>query len=81
MPEETPCPAECPNRKRDTRSGKIAAYVFALLCSGFLGFTCLSHERRGQEVPVTTWMPCLLLIGTALGVQIDPSSLGSLFDK
>jgi hypothetical protein len=75
MPDETSCPIACPNRKQNAVQGKVAAYGFALLCSCFLAFNCLSHERKGEEVPATTWMPCLLLIGTALGVNIDPSDL------
>jgi len=55
--------------------------VFALIASLFLGWQCVSNDRQGKEVPVLVWMPCLLLIGGALGVQIDPSSLSGLLKK
>ncbi|HEY9621557.1 MAG TPA: hypothetical protein V6C78_14440 [Crinalium sp.] len=75
MPE---CPIDCPNRKPvDPTPGKAAAYVFALLVSIFLAFQCVSYERRNEETPVLIWMPCLLLIGTALGINIDPSAIAS----
>jgi len=76
------CPLHCPNRKQaDASSGKATAYVFALIASLFLGWQCVSSDRQGKEVPVLVWMPCLLLIGGALGVQIDPSSLSGLLKK
>lgn len=58
------------------RNGKIAAYVFSLLCTLFLAFQCVSYERKDRELPVTVWMPTLLLIGMGLGVQVDPKDLG-----
>lgn len=77
---ENPVPAVpdscqlCPNRKRSAAEGKWAAYIFALLVSGFLAYQCISHDRKGDDVPPLTWMFCLVSIGTALGVQIDPAS-------
>lgn len=77
--ESNDCPITCPNRKRDSRAGKIASYLFALAVSGFLAFSCVSFDRRGESVPVVIWMPCLVLIGTALGVNIDSATIGSMF--
>ncbi len=75
------CPAECPNRKPDVQTGKATAYVFALIASVFLAFQCVSYERRGEPTPPQIWMPTLLLIGTALGVQIDPGAIANIFTR
>jgi hypothetical protein len=75
MSDPTPCPVDCPNRLRNATQGKLAAYVFALICAGFLAFQCLSADRRDEEVSPMVWMPLLLLTGMGLGVQIDPSDL------
>lgn len=83
MPEQPPeCPLDCPNRQRENaQSGKAAAYVFALIASLFLSWQCVSSDRQGKEVPVLVWMPCLLLIGGALGVQIDAASLSQFLKR
>lgn len=76
------CPEDCPNRKPDeataTARGKFASYFFALIVTGFLSFQCLSYERRDEPVPVLLWMPALLLIGGALGVNIEPGAIASV---
>lgn len=81
-PRQDPeCPLDCPNRKPSDRSTKIAVYAFALVCTIFLAFQCLAADRRDREVSPTVWMPCLLLIGASLGVQIDANFLSGLLKK
>lgn len=64
-----------------TKQGKAISYAFALICSIFLAYQCYSSERRNEQISVTTWMPCLLLIGAALGVNINPSDLVGFLDR
>jgi hypothetical protein len=82
MPEspDSPCPIDCPNRRtnRDTASGKVAAYVFALICSGFLAYQAKAYESKDKELPLIIWMPCMVAIGTALGVNVQPESIGKV---
>ncbi|MBL1176896.1 hypothetical protein [Pantanalinema sp. GBBB05] len=80
---ELNCPVDCPNRKKDgnLQRGKWGAYAFAFVVSAFLGFQCVSAERKGVDVPMLVWMPALVLIGGALGVQIDAASLGKFLGK
>lgn len=80
---EINCPVDCPNRKPDNnvQRGKWGAYLFALVVSAFLGYQCLASDRKGQDIPVLVWMPSLILIGGALGVQIDAGALGKLLGK
>lgn len=76
MPEPNEIePQPPPERER----GKWGAYAFALVLSLFLGYQCVSAERRGAEVSPVVWMPTLLLIGAALGVEVDPEFIGKFF--
>jgi len=61
--------------------GRIRAYVFALIVSVFLGYQCHTADRRGESVDPIVWMPCLLLIGTAVGVSIPSELLGQIGNK
>lgn len=80
MSESESCPIDCPNRKttRDMVSGKIAAYIFAFICCGFLGFQAKSYHDKDKELPLIVWVPCLTVIGTALGVNVQPEAIGRL---
>lgn len=80
MPE---CPIDCPNRANPTaiNRGKVASYLFALIASLFLAHQCLLAEKQNREISPIVWMPTLILIGTALGVNIDPASVATLIKK
>ena len=81
MSEKPECPLDCPNRQREAKNGKAAAYAFALIASIFLGWQGWSSDRQSKELSPIVWMPCLLLIGTALGVQIDPASFSTFLKR
>lgn len=59
--------------------GKQTSLVFALICSLFLGYQCWSYDKRGEQIPVLTWLPTLCLIGGGLGVSIDAGMIGKFF--
>ncbi len=83
-PTEIDCPANCPNRQRETVASaqvKLGSYLFALLASLFLGYQVVAADRREEPLSPFVWMPCLMLIGTALGVQIDPAQLADLISS
>ncbi|WP_143467738.1 hypothetical protein [Leptolyngbya ohadii] len=70
-------PEKSAKTQPDTRSVKVGSWAFALICSLFLAYQCWSHERRGETVSAIVWMPCILFIGTAFGVNIEPSEIAS----
>lgn len=75
------CPVDCPNRKPAENSLKAGAYIFALITTLFLTFQAVSAERRNEELSPGFWMPCLFLIGGALGVPINLSQLSSVLSS
>lgn len=64
---------------KQTKAGKAASYTFALIVTLFLAWESVSAERRGESTPLVVWFPSLVLIGTALGVNIDAASIGRIF--
>lgn len=61
--------------------GKAGSYAFALFLSLLLAYFAYSAERKGKELELWQWLPISLLIGTSLGVQIDPETIGRFTGK
>lgn len=61
---------------RKRQIGKLSSYVFTLLVTLFFAYEVRNYHSQGKEVPATLWMPLLVLIGTGLGVNISPESIG-----
>ncbi len=60
-------------------AGKLSSYLFALIVSLFLGYQCVVADKNNREVPALTFLSCFTLIGTALGVTVDPGAIGQFF--
>ena len=81
------CPENCPNRSNAAaqaqaqKATKWAAYAFAAFCAFFVSWQQLSAEKRGEQLSPIVFMPLLVLAGTAIGVNIDPSEIASLLNK
>ncbi|CAA9422182.1 hypothetical protein AVDCRST_MAG94-7069 [uncultured Leptolyngbya sp.] len=60
-------------------AGKLGSYLFALIVSLFLGYQCVAADKNNREVPALTFLSCFTLIGTALGVTVDPGAIGQFF--
>lgn len=72
---------EIQKEKNQESAGKLTALIFSLIVAVFLGWQCYSHDKRGEAVPVLTWLPCLVFIGNGLGVAIDAKFIGQFFVK
>lgn len=65
----------------ERQAGRLSSYLFALLVALFLGYQCLQADKHDREVQPLTFLSCFTLIGTALGVTVDPSAIGQFLVK